>query len=217
MRTRVDSKFEGTFGCLPSVPKANCQNNPSANPAAPLPQFDGWDTSMVDGFTLPYRVDVKGNCPGGPQGNAIDCSTISFSDCPTSEDLSTNGQFPALKGQDLSFDYPKTTKTAGCYSPCSKLTIGQWQSIPNPPFSGKTYAPSDPQALMYCCPGDMVDACRQGPIVNTGYVKLIHDKCKQTYAYSYDDLTGNFSCPAGTQYEVTFFCPAQGKPKMPAK
>lgn len=214
----VDSKFEGTFGCLPSVTPANCQINP-AKPSETLPQTDGWDTSMVDGFTLPYQVKVKGTCPGGPKNNAIDCSALALSLCPTREDLSTNGQYPALKSENLELVDPgaqKPVRPIGCYSPCSKLTDGQWQSVPNPPFSGTTYLPTDPQAKMYCCPGNRVDACRQGPVVSTGYVKLIHSKCPQTYAYAYDDLNGNFSCPAGTRYEVTFFCPASpAKPRKP--
>ncbi|UUX48697.1 thaumatin family protein [Nisaea acidiphila] len=212
----VDSKFEGTFGCFDSVAKkGGCLINPSSG--TPLPSSDGWDTSMVDGYTLPYKVEVKGSCPGGPKNNTIDCSKLSFASCPTDEDLSTDGTYPALKNENLVLNFPtatggKTNVQTGCYSPCSKLTIGNWQNIPNPPFTNGpvTYQPSDPQADYYCCGGDIgPEACRNGPVVKTSYVELIHKFCPQTYAYAYDDGTGNFSCPATAEtiYEVTFFCP----------
>lgn len=206
----VDSKFEGTFGCLPSVAPSTCQVNPS-NPGVTLGTTDNWDTSMVDGFTLPYRVDVKGGCSGGPDGGAIDCSALTFNLCPTSENLSTSGQYPGLSSEDLRVFLPGSDggTLAGCMSPCAKLTDVQWQSLPNPPFSGTTYQPADPQAQMYCCPTPPVSsgACRAGPGASSQYVNTIHQNCPQTYAYAYDDGNGLYTCEAGAQYEVTFFCP----------
>lgn len=204
----VDSKFEGTFGCLPPVAEADCQGNPSSSPPGrPLPRHDGWGTSLVDGYTLAYRVEVIGDCPGGPAGNTIDCSALRFADCPTDENLDAFGNAPGLRSVDLHLAHPRAGRMAGCYSPCMKLTGAQWQSLPNPPFTGATYAPADPQARPYCCPGDGVDACRNGPVIDTRYVRTIHAACPQTYAYAYDDVTGNFACPAGVKYRVTFFCP----------
>jgi hypothetical protein len=207
----VDSKFEGTFGCLPSVPTSQCQLNPSSpGGGTPLGTQDNWDTSMVDGFTLPYRVDVKGTCSGGPPGNVIDCSGLKASLCPTQEDLSTNGQFPALSSVDLRLMLPNSDGgVAGCFSPCAKLTDEQWQSAPNPPFSGTTYNPGDPQAQMYCCPTPPISSgqCRAGPGASSDYVEVIHKYCPNTYAYAYDDGNGLYGCEAGAQYEVTFYCP----------
>jgi len=214
----VDSKFEGTFGCLATVPTSQCQINPSAS-GQPLPQTDGWDTSMVDGYTLPYRVvvtPVNGNCSAGPKNNVIDCSGLRLDRCPAHENLSTNGQYPSLASENLLLQYPQQNASstavfapAGCYSPCSKLTSGQWQSIPNPPFTGTTYSPAAAQAQDYCCPTPPISsgACSSGPVASTSYVKLIHTRCPQAYAYAYDDANGNFTCPAGTKYEVTFYCP----------
>jgi len=195
----VDSKFEGTFGCLPSVPTADCQINPSSPTSAPLPTTDSWDTSMVDGFTLPFRVDVIGDCPGGPTSNAIDCSMLPMSMCPTAEDLSTGGMFPALAAEDMDVTNPSTMAIAGCYADCARLTFSQW--------GGLSYAPASPEAQMYCCPTPPIspDACRTGPVASTGYTDLVHRTCPQVYAYSYDDGTGLFSCPAGVRYEVTFY------------
>src|SRR5260370_30504123 len=101
----IDSKFEGTFGCVSSMPLSQCQANPSSNPPTPLPRADFWDASMVDGYTLPVKVIVYGSCPpgnpGGPAGGVVDCSTLHFSDCPQHENLSTNGQFPNLANEKL--------------------------------------------------------------------------------------------------------------------
>ncbi len=211
----VDSKFEGTFGCISPIASGQCQQNPSAPPGTPLPRDDFWDTSMVDGYTLPLRLVVRGTCPlgnpGGPPGGVIDCSTLRFSDCPQNEDLSTNGQFPALGNQNLLLRHPNTNQIVGCYSPVAKLTFVHWQSLPRPPFFGTTFAPTDPQARMYACPTPpvSVEQCRTGPVINTDFVNLIHNRCNNTYAYAYDDVAGLSRCPAATNvsYEVTFFCP----------
>lgn len=199
----VDSKFEGTFGCLPSVPTAQCAMNPSA-PTQHLPTSDSWDTSMVDGFTLPFRVHVAGDCPSGPTNGEIDCSGIMFSQCPATENLSTNGQYPDLASLSLLVANPTSHAPAGCFSDCARLTMGQW----NP---GPIYQPGDPQAQMYCCPTPPIspETCRQGPVASTGYTQLVHRVCPQVYAYGYDDGTGLFSCPAGARYEVTFYCPEE--------
>ena len=197
----VDSKFEGTFGCLPSVPVARCRPNPSSPTRAPLPRADSWDTSMVDGFTLPFRVRVVGNCPGGPRNNMIDCSTVAMGLCPATENLSTNGAYPALAAQNLAVINPQNFAPAGCYSDCGRLTFSQW--------NGLNYSPAAPQAQMYCCPTPPISpaACRTGPVASTGYTALVHRTCPQVYAYGYDDGTGLFSCPAGVRYEVTFYGP----------
>jgi hypothetical protein len=197
----IDSKFEGTFGCLPSVPAAQCQVNPSSPTHAPLPQTDSWDTSMVDGFTLPFTVHVVGNCPGGPTHNTIDCHDVAMSMCPAAENLSTGGAFPTLASENLLAVNPQDAATgaAGCYSDCGRLTFSQW--------GGLSYAPASPQAQMYCCPTPPVQpsACRAGPVASTGYTSLVHRTCPQVYAYGYDDGSGLFSCPAGVHYEVTFY------------
>ena len=227
----VDSKFEGTFGCLSSISPGSCQVNPSDG--RPLGRLDWWNTSMVDGYTLPVRVRVVGTCPAGPQrdspggpiGGVVDCSGLRLADCPRIEDLSTNGQFsqspgsPAgttLRSQDLLLRRPNpdgtySSVTAGCMSPSAKLTSGQWQSIPKPPFTGTTYAPTDVQAQWYACPSPPIspEQCMAGPAAVTRYTTMIHSICNNTYAYAYDDVAGLLTCPAATdlRYEVTFYCP----------
>jgi hypothetical protein len=196
----VDSKFEATFGCTLSD-TSQCLNNPSGS--GKLGPNDYWDTSMVDGYTLPYTVKVQGNCPGGPSNNFIDCSGLQLEYCPV------NVELQALSA-DLTLYHPLTNKPVGCLSPCSKLTNSQWQK------SGwVTYPPFAPQAQDYCCPTPPVSVgqCRSGPGATNPYVDLIHSNCPQTYAYAYDDNVGNWNCPATVTYEVVFYCPFGGSVK----
>lgn len=200
----IDSKFEGTFGCLSSVSPALCQINPSDPRHSPLPDTDSWDTSGVDGFTLPYRVRVvSGTCSRGPINNEINCHSLSMSMCPQNENLSTNGQFPTLASVDMRLSTPVDAgqQIAGCYSDCSRLTMNQW--------GGLNYTPNDSQALWYCCPTPPMSSpqCQAGPVAQTDYTQLVHRQCPQVYAYAYDDGTGLWNCNAGAKYEVTFYCP----------
>lgn len=200
----VDSKFEGTFGCLPTVDPSNCQVNPS-DTSKKLPGTDSWDTSMVDGYTLPYIVKVLDDCPGGPKNNLIDCSNISLSVCPENEDLSSGGVYPEYNDLDMMVINPTSGDRAGCYSDCGRLTYNNWGMGPG-------FNPTDIPAIDYCCPSSEIspDNCRKGFVAKTDYVSLIHDICPQVYAYSYDETNVNgalWSCPAGTRYEVTFYCP----------
>jgi len=188
----VDSKFEATFGCLPGTKE--CAHNPSA-PTEALGPVDWWDVSQVDGWTLPYRVDVKGPC-AAPR--TIDCSRLALSQCPSAEALGDYGK------QSLQLHDPANKGAlVGCFSPCGKLTFSNWgQGYPNTPESE--------QARDYCCPTPPIspEACSSGPIVQSEYVRAVHKLCPKVYAYAYDDGVGLSTCPAGTGYEVTFYCPA---------
>src|SRR6185436_17488238 len=200
----VDSKFEATFGCMTGT---SCQTNPSGGGA--LGNLDWWNTSAVDGYTLPFQVRAIGNCPqgpqptgpGGPPGGMTSCANIRFADCPTTENLSSNGQFPELSSVDLTLHNPATGAVAGCYSPSGKMTFSQW----NTGFT--TYPPSDPHAQWYSCPTPPItpEQCSAGPANSTKYRNVIHTKCTNTYAYPYDDTFGLGTCPAAANmtYEVT--------------
>ncbi|EAR10113.1 carbohydrate-binding protein [Reinekea blandensis] len=208
----IDSKFEASFGCIPGVNEAECHANPS-DPSNKLGRLDWWNSSMVDGFTTPIKVEVEGYCPvndpgnagpGGPAGGVIDCSTLSVSECPTAENLSTNGQFPHLANVNMQLINPNTGQVAGCYSPAGRLTYNHW------PDGTPTYHPTDAEAVMYTCPTPPVSPtrCSSGPAEYTQYKEMIHRHC-ETYAYAYDDGYGLSTCPADTalKYEVTFYCP----------
>lgn len=170
----VDSKFEATWN--------------DRNTAEPV---DWWDTSGVDGYTLPYTLDVDSKCP---QGISLDCRDLTLADCPRQETLG-----------DLAVDLllkDSSGAPLGCYSPCGKLTYSNWGNSP-------TYAPQDEEAQMYCCPTPPVssEACRQGPVEQTEYVKVFRQKCSSVYSYAYDDAVGLQTCPVGTTYSWTLHCP----------
>jgi len=170
----VDTKFEATFHDF--------------NTAEPV---DWFDTSGVDGYTLPYSLELDSNCP---HGKSLDCSGLSLADCPTDEVL--NGQW-----HDLHVKYDGIEETVGCFSHCGKLTYTNWGNSP-------TWAPQHPMAQMYCCPTPPVSplGCRLGPVESTKYVRLFREKCKGVYSYAYDDAVGLQTCPIGTTYTWTLYC-----------
>ena len=60
--TANSRQVSGVF--LASNPK-RCAVNPSL-PSEHLGSTDWWDVSQVDGWTLPYKVKVVGDCPAAP-------------------------------------------------------------------------------------------------------------------------------------------------------
>ncbi|KAL5755572.1 hypothetical protein ACOSP7_019988 [Xanthoceras sorbifolium] len=68
--------------------------------------------------------------------------------------------------------------SGGCYHPCTVFKNKQ-----------------------FCCPG-AVDECDP----STAYFKFFKNLCPNVYTYPYDDATGTFTCPTGTDYQVVF-CP----------
>ena len=94
----------------------------------------------------------------------------------------------------------------GCYSPCAKLTYSHWGQ-------GHAFTPDSKQAQNYCCatPPISPEQCSAGPVAETKFVKAVHRLCPSVYAYAYDDGMGLAQCPAGTVYDVTFYCPAEGE------
>jgi len=183
----VDTKFEASFG----------QNG-----------VDWVDISLVDGFTLPFKFEMftapGKKCDAG-DGNRnvtdiIDCSALSFHECPSTEDLGSQGSSVNLKVQ-----HPDSGQIVGCYSPCSKLTLQQWGN-------GKAngHSPWDDSVKEYCCPTppESPEECRAGPVKDTDFVRAVHRGCPGVYGYAYDDGMGLLQCPSDTLYEVTFYCPA---------
>merc|ERR1719277_2922011 len=78
---------------------------------------DWVDVSLVDGFTLPFRFEARGNC-SSPLRDAtesmkvVDCSQLSLDSCPSKEYLGDAGS-----DVDLRAFHPVTGEVAGCYSP----------------------------------------------------------------------------------------------------
>lgn len=175
----VDSKFEATFG--------------DKNTAEPV---DWWDTSGVDGYTVPYKLELDEGCPNG---KSLDCSQLALSDCPRDEVLNN-------QETDLFVKYQGDGEVVGCYSHCGKLTFDNWGNE-----MGR-HMPWSDESKMYCCPTPPVssEACRQGPVEQTKFVKLFREKCMGVYSYAYDDAIGLQTCPVGTAYTWTLLCPESG-------
>lgn len=182
----LDTKFEATFAAPGSVAQ------------------DCVDMSLVDGYSLPFKMEVSGgNCTRHQQPfQGMDCSGLSMSKCPTVEML--DGKTVNLNAVD-----PKTGKQGGCYSPCMKLTDDKWN------VNGSSVAPDSSAAGPYCCAGSWSspDTCDAGSkdasILKTNYLKTVRDLCPAAYGYAYDDKTSTISCTTSTEYTVTFYCPSE--------
>jgi hypothetical protein len=175
----IDSKFEGTFMAPGSSSK------------------DTVDMSLVDGFSLPFKLETTGgNCirNGVADNGLVDCSGLTIDKCPAAETI--NG-----KTVDLQALNPKTGKVAGCFSPCMKLVDDKWNHAPVPSDST--------EAGPYCCAGAYggPGTCNPGPITKTKYVASMHASCAKGYAYAYDDKRATISCSTDTEYTVTYYCP----------
>lgn len=173
----VDSKFEATF----------------APPNAPTK--DTVDMSLVDGYSVPFKLAVKGDCERLQKSfEEMDCSKLSLEHCPAKEMLDGTSM-------DLRAINPHTKKVAGCYSPCMKLTDDKWGT----PVGGPTSAKAAP----YCCAGShgTPETCKAGPVLSTQYLGNMHSNCPAAYAYAYDDRSATIVCSATTHYTVTFYCP----------
>ena len=174
-----DTKFEATFAAQGSTVR------------------DVVDMSLVDGYTLPFKLEVsEGSCTRHGQAfNGMDCSGLSMDRCPTKETL--DNKIVNLNGIN-----PKTGKRGGCYSPCMKLTDDKW----NPP--GTSVAPDSAAAGQYCCAGawGSPSACNGGAILGTDYLTAVKDMCPAAYGYAYDDKVATIACTTTTRYTVTFYC-----------
>jgi Thaumatin family. len=188
----VDSKIEATWGC--DLPEAQCGRTPQGKT---LKGATFWNASAVDGYTLPFQIEVGAG--GGAGCEPVNCNETYQGQCPTDENLSTDGKYPDLKSVDL-----HASDGYGCFSPCMKLTTAT-------SAGGKGYLPSDAQAQWYCCPTPPISspACQKGPVPKTKYVQNIHAACHNTaYGYAYDDGLGTRTCTPTTKIIMTY-CPPQ--------
>ncbi|MEM7352144.1 MAG: hypothetical protein AAF657_15190 [Acidobacteriota bacterium] len=228
----INSKFEATWGCKYTGAQASkCAVNPSSTttPKAKLDDWTYWDGSAVDGYTFAYDISVSGtgiDCRDQHTGKALPdpnvvCSGLKASDCPTAENLSTNGQYNSINGVNVTSVNLELTaasdgsKVIGCFGPCAKLTTGQregWRAK----LGGLD--PSSPQAKMYCCGGGVSSAaCSAGVAAKTKYRTAVQktDKC-DAYTYAYDDAKGLAQCKASAKFLVTF-CPGGNSLPLPPK
>jgi len=167
--------------------------------------------SLVDGFTLPFKLEVHGRClgagsvrgsRGGSEGSpvVVDCSRLSLASCPLVEDFTGVGFQASLRAVN-----PETGHVAGCYSPCQKLVSTAWNNS-----LARGHRPADAGVSKYCCPkpAETDDSCRSGPASSTNYVGVVHRACTGVNAFAMDNGLGLTRCEARTtRYELTFFCP----------
>jgi len=192
----VDTKFEASFGV----------NGKPCNPMTPggveMQGCDYVDISLVDGFTLPVLLQIKGGeCQDSNDGKrveTINCTELSLEDCPAQQYLP-----PANLTVSLRASNPEMDVVAGCYSPCLRLLDDKW--INEDPRRAE-----DDAVAPYCCPTPPITpaACRTGPVVQTDYLRLIHEKCPGAYGYAYDDSMGLLRCSSASRYVVTYYCPS---------
>ncbi|CAJ1419909.1 unnamed protein product [Effrenium voratum] len=173
----VDTKFEASFG----------ENGAPCNPQTPggveMKGCDYVDISLVDGWTLPVKLDVHGDCRAANDQKieVLNCEGLSLSSCPTAEQLVAAGITADLRAVN-----PNTNKER--------------------PFGRR---PEENAVSPYCCPTppQSPESCRAGPIKSTQFLHAVHTKCPGVYGYAYDDGTGLMRCTSATRYTVTFFCP----------
>lgn len=175
----VDSKFEATFAAAGST------------------AMDVLDMSLVDGYSLPFKLEVSGGSCTRQQApfTGMDCSGLTVKQCPTAEVLGD-------ETKDLNAINPKTGAQGGCFSPCMKLTDDKWNST-------AAVAPDSDTAGPYCCAGAWgnPDTCNAaGLVLETDYLKTVKTLCPDAYGYAYDDKIATIACTTSTEYKVTFFC-----------
>lgn len=187
----IDSKFEATWAdpvnCPTSGGDANC--------------VTWYNASQVDGYTLPFSIRPTGPGSDAPGCVVSECGDLDLSECPSAEDLSQGGEFPAYDAVDLRvLDPDDPSKVLGCLSPCKKLNY--------PAPWGHGMAENISPAVEFCCPTPPIspEQCSSGPVVETDFVNRLQDMCPSVYSYAYDDADGLHTCPAQTQFEVVF-CP----------
>ncbi|CAL1150507.1 unnamed protein product [Cladocopium goreaui] len=185
----VDTKFEATFG----VQAEACNGEQKG--------CDWVDISLVDGFTVPFELSIHGTCYNGSgtliqdSQKHIDCSGLDLYHCPAFEDVA---------GDTVDLRATMGGKVLGCYSPCSKMTLRQWD---NDLAVGRS--PKDHDLLPYCCPTPPVspEECKAGPIRSTEYVQTLKRMCPGVYGFAYDDGMGLLRCDSSTKYLFTVGCP----------
>lgn len=185
----IDTKFEATWG------RQGQPCNPATNQ---MGGCDFIDVSLVDGFTLAFKLEVlAGTCTGRVSDvHTVDCSSLSVSQCPTDDNL---GQGPV----NMQATSPKIQKPVGCYAPCLKMIDNKWNN-----FQAKGKSRNDADVTKYCCttPPETSQSCNAGPLPQTKYVQTVHQHCPGVYAFAYDDGQGLMRCSYG-QYQLTFMCP----------
>lgn len=214
----VDTKFEATFDVHGS---------------------DWVDMSLVDGFTLPFKLEIKGgDCNADAGGNmqfSLPDSWGEYCDGETGERYymdsatgETSWEPPIIIDcSRLAFDSCPTAENMGSAGVNVSLNLirpGGAQEIVGcySPCSKLLFSQwenshatglsaSDSKIARYCCrtPPESPAQCRTGPVGSTQFVQNVHKMCPGVYGYAYDDGMGLLRCTTTSNYVLTFYCPVQ--------
>lgn len=220
----IESKFEATWAatsCSHEKPDAEC--------------LTWYNSSLVDGYTIPFNVIPKGPDAGKNKCVAIDSANLDLNQCPVDEDLSGgNPAYKKFSKVDLRvYDPSDSNKIIGCMAPCKKLNYSK-------PWGFGFDETHDP-TLHMCCPTDPVklrnntctwangcatpQSCKNTHdplcVKHTKYVQRLDAMAPNQYNFSYDDDKALQQCTARTKFEIVF-CPLgsanntyQAEPPMP--
>eukprot|EP01007_Sphenomonas_quadrangularis_P000791 NODE_163_length_1951_cov_119.767613_g121_i0.p1 GENE.NODE_163_length_1951_cov_119.767613_g121_i0~~NODE_163_length_1951_cov_119.767613_g121_i0.p1 ORF type:complete len:493 (-),score=50.59 NODE_163_length_1951_cov_119.767613_g121_i0:283-1761(-) len=172
-----------------------------------------YDLSQVDGWTLPYTLQVTGNTGTCNQEPIVNCSGLDLASCPIDEDLSNgNDSLPELKSVDLRLKDANGT-VIGCFSPCSILTHSEQNRGLKDKLSPPITGPEDSRAAPFCCPNPGSEYwgnaahCSEGPAPKSKYSQAIKASGCIAYTYAYDDHRSLGYCTGDVSIEMTFYCP----------
>jgi hypothetical protein len=144
------------------------------------PTTDSWyDISLVDGYSLPMKIEPRGI----NQGACITTNcAMSLDACPKDE-ASGLGDLSVMSNGRI----------VACLAPCKKWNY--------PPPYGFGRPELDAPGVFMCCPTPPIQPheCSSGPVIETQYVKSIHANCPTAYSYAYDDEAGLHNCPGDTR------------------
>lgn len=213
----VDTKFEASFN-------ANGE--------------DWVDISLVDGYTLPFKFEMRGGGCSAGFGNRSDFTLPGYwgqyCDDTTGKhyyvDHSTGERFEdppkIIDCSKLALDQCPRAENMGTWSAAdlnvikpgdTGESVGCYSPCSKLIFDhwGNTFGQgkpaSDSKVAPYCCPTPPMSpqTCQAGPVRHTQFVQNMHKMCPGVYGYAYDDGMGLLRCSPQTKYIVTFYCLAQ--------
>jgi hypothetical protein len=221
----VNTLFEPTFGCRPTLSGAQCAFNPSSNPtqypncqSSPsstncqaIPAADNFDISAVDGYTLPVKVV---GVPLSGSTVTIDGSMLDLASCPT-ETTSTlystvASQQKQIQGGVSLLNKNSTGQLQACVAPYKWFMTGTLgtpaNSAPangacNPVTSACFYSAAgcDNSNPVTSCPGGSGPQQKVGPKGNGTLAIQNTNWVQQLYMLGYNGYTWQYGDGVGNQ------------------
>jgi hypothetical protein len=221
----VNTLFEPTFGCRPTLSGAQCAFNPSSNPSQfpncpsspsstncqAIPASDNFDISAVDGYTLPVKVTGQ---PLSGSTVTIDGSMLDLASSPT-ETTSTLYSTVASQQQQIGTGVSLLTKNGSgqlqaCVAPYKWFMTGTLGTPANSaPSSGGcspitsacfySAAGCDNSSPVTQCPGGSGPQQKVGPKGNGTLAIQNTNWVQQLYMLGYNGYTWQYGDGVGNQ------------------